>query len=263
MLVSGSLHTAPLDISLINICRNWYRVRPGTLRSRHWRFGLHCQAREDRQIVLQLDCRRERTLLAFVLPFPPSRPHSHVDLTSLHTVLIAYRVWVRQNPIRDSRRSFSLSKEAAIIVESAGIYFVTLICLISTYTRQSNAFNVFLDMVSFRFFLRTRPSLLTGCMTTRRPPSLAFPSVYPYHHHVLRHTETHSLIFSSHLSSFAWANWPATRRTSPCRVWVTNSLRITTLSPALWRRSPSLRARHMLVFKAKRATRNNKNKLIS
>ena len=77
-------------------------------------------------------------------------------------MLIAYRVWVRQNPIRDSRRAFSLSKEAAIMVESAGIYFVTLICLISTYTRQSNAFNVFLDMVSFRSLLRIRPSLLTG-----------------------------------------------------------------------------------------------------
>jgi hypothetical protein len=49
---------------------------------------------------------------------------------------------------RSYRRAFSLSKEAAIIVEAAGIYFVTLICLISTHSRDSNTFNVFLDMVS-------------------------------------------------------------------------------------------------------------------
>jgi len=73
---------------------------------------------------------------------------STVAVNGLCSLLIAYRVWVRQNPIRDSRRAFSLSKEAAIMVESAGIYFVTLICLISTYTRESNAFNVFLDMAS-------------------------------------------------------------------------------------------------------------------
>jgi hypothetical protein len=73
---------------------------------------------------------------------------STVAVNGLCSLLIAYRVWVRQNPIRDSRKAFSLSKEAAIVVESAGIYFVTLICLISTYTRQSNAFNVFLDMAS-------------------------------------------------------------------------------------------------------------------
>jgi len=58
-------------------------------------------------------------------------------------VLIAYRVWVRQNPIRDSRKAFRLSKAAVIVVESAGVYFITLVCLISTYTRQSNAFNLF------------------------------------------------------------------------------------------------------------------------
>lgn len=75
---------------------------------------------------------------------PPIR--ALIDLS--HLVLIAYRVWMRQNPIRDSRRAFSLSKEAAIIVESAAIYFVTLICVISTDTTASNAFNVFLDMVS-------------------------------------------------------------------------------------------------------------------
>jgi len=73
---------------------------------------------------------------------------STVAVNGLCSLLIAYRVWVRQNPVRDSRKAFTLSKEAVIIVESAGIYFVTLICLISTYTRQSNAFNVFLDMAS-------------------------------------------------------------------------------------------------------------------
>ena len=77
-------------------------------------------------------------------------------------MLIAYRVWVRQYPARDSRKAFGLSKEAAILVESAALYFVTLICLISTYTRQSNAFNVFLDMVSCMQFLPSRRSLLTG-----------------------------------------------------------------------------------------------------
>ncbi|KAI9436015.1 hypothetical protein H4582DRAFT_1958494 [Lactarius indigo] len=73
---------------------------------------------------------------------------STVAVNGLCSLLIAYRVWVRQNPVRDSRKSFGLSKEAAILVESAALYFVTLICLISTYTRQSNAFNVFLDMAS-------------------------------------------------------------------------------------------------------------------
>jgi len=73
---------------------------------------------------------------------------STVAVNGLCSLLIAYRVWYRQTPVRDSRRSFSLSKEAAIIVESAGLYFVTLICLISTYTRSDNAFNVFLDMAA-------------------------------------------------------------------------------------------------------------------
>jgi hypothetical protein len=73
---------------------------------------------------------------------------STVAVNGLCSLLIAYRVWVRQNPVRDSRRSFGLSKEAAIIVESATIYFVTLICVISTNTTASNAFNVFLDMAA-------------------------------------------------------------------------------------------------------------------
>ncbi|KAH9167705.1 hypothetical protein EDB89DRAFT_111108 [Lactarius sanguifluus] len=71
---------------------------------------------------------------------------STVAVNGLCSLLIAYRVWVRQNPVRDSRKAFGLSKEAAILVESAALYFVTLICLISTYTRQSNVFNVFLDV---------------------------------------------------------------------------------------------------------------------
>jgi len=73
---------------------------------------------------------------------------STVAVNGLCSLLIAYRVWMRQNPIRDSRRAFSLSKEGAIVIESAAIYFVTLICVISTDTTQSNAFNVFLDMAS-------------------------------------------------------------------------------------------------------------------
>jgi len=73
---------------------------------------------------------------------------STVAVNGLCSLLIAYRVWVRQNPVRDSRRAFGLAKEAAIMVESAGIYFVTLICVISTDTTKSNAFNVFLDMAS-------------------------------------------------------------------------------------------------------------------
>jgi hypothetical protein len=73
---------------------------------------------------------------------------STVAVNGLCSLLIAYRVWVRQNPVRDSRRAFGLAKEAAIIVESAAIYFVTLICVISTDTTASNAFNVFLDMAS-------------------------------------------------------------------------------------------------------------------
>ncbi|KAH9041077.1 hypothetical protein EDB85DRAFT_1924102 [Lactarius pseudohatsudake] len=73
---------------------------------------------------------------------------STVAVNGLCSLLIAYRVWVRQNPVRDSRKAFGLSREAAILVESAALYFVTLICLISTYTRQSNVFNVFLDVAS-------------------------------------------------------------------------------------------------------------------
>lgn len=73
---------------------------------------------------------------------------STVAVNGLCSLLIAYRVWMRQSPVRDSRKAFSLSKEAAIVVESAALYFVTLICLISTYATKSNSFNVFLDMAS-------------------------------------------------------------------------------------------------------------------
>lgn len=40
------------------------------------------------------------------------------ELTSLVTVLIAYRVWQRQRAMRDSRAAFSLTREAAIMAES-------------------------------------------------------------------------------------------------------------------------------------------------
>jgi hypothetical protein len=73
---------------------------------------------------------------------------STVAVNGMCSLLIAYRVWARQNPVRDSRKAFSLAKEAAIVVESAAIYFVTLICVIATDTTKSNAFNVFLDMAS-------------------------------------------------------------------------------------------------------------------
>jgi hypothetical protein len=73
---------------------------------------------------------------------------STVAVNGLCSLLIAYRVWLRQNPVRDSRKAFTLSREGAIIIESAAIYFVTLICLIATWTSESNAYNVFLDAAS-------------------------------------------------------------------------------------------------------------------
>ncbi len=72
-------------------------------------------------------------------------------------VLIAYRLWTRQSTLRDSRKAFGLTKEAAIMVESGAIYSVTLILIISTYASKSNSFNVFLDMVSSKLSF---PSLL-------------------------------------------------------------------------------------------------------
>ncbi|KAI0056488.1 hypothetical protein BV25DRAFT_1920929 [Artomyces pyxidatus] len=66
----------------------------------------------------------------------------------LCTLLIAYRVWTRQRAMRDSRAAFNLTKESAIMAESGAIYSVNLIIVVSTYARQNNAFNVFLDMAT-------------------------------------------------------------------------------------------------------------------
>jgi hypothetical protein len=63
-------------------------------------------------------------------------------------VLIAYRLWTRQATLRDSRKAFGLTREAAIMAESGAIYSFTLILIIATYTSKSNSFNVFLDIVS-------------------------------------------------------------------------------------------------------------------
>jgi hypothetical protein len=63
-------------------------------------------------------------------------------------VLIAYRLWTRQGTLRDARRAFGLTREAAIMAESGALYSITAILIIATFTSKSNSFNVFLDMVS-------------------------------------------------------------------------------------------------------------------
>jgi hypothetical protein len=72
-------------------------------------------------------------------------------------VLIAYRLWTRQNTMRDARKAFGFTKEARIFAESGAIYSVTMILVIATYASDSNSFNVFLDMVS-REPIRVLPS---------------------------------------------------------------------------------------------------------
>jgi len=49
-----------------------------------------------------------------------------------------------------------------IMVESAGIEFVTLICLIMVYMRELNAFNIFLDMADCGAWLILALSMGTG-----------------------------------------------------------------------------------------------------
>jgi len=73
---------------------------------------------------------------------------STVAVNGLCTLLIAYRLWTRQATMRDSRKAFGLTREAAIMAESGAIYSITLILIISTYASKSNSFNVFLDMAS-------------------------------------------------------------------------------------------------------------------
>lgn len=80
----------------------------------------------------------------------PSTPRHFLPCT---TVLIAYRLWTRQATMRDSRKAFGLTKEAAIMAESGAIYSITLILVIATYASKSNSFNVFLDMVSSELYL--------------------------------------------------------------------------------------------------------------
>lgn len=77
------------------------------------------------------------------------RPALVVDSTaSPHVVLIAYRLWTRQNTMRNSRKAFGLTREARIMAESGAIYAITVLLIIATYATNSNSFNVFLDMVS-------------------------------------------------------------------------------------------------------------------
>jgi len=73
---------------------------------------------------------------------------STVAVNGLCTLLIAYRLWTRQATMRDSRKAFGLTREAAIMAESGAIYSITLILVIATYASKSNSFNVFLDMAS-------------------------------------------------------------------------------------------------------------------
>jgi hypothetical protein len=90
-----------------------------------------------------------------LLQFHFSFPHSLLTWAVspfFFAVLIAYRLWTRQHTIRDSRKAFGFTREAAIMAESGAIYSATLIIIISTYATQSNSFNVFLDMVSKPFF---------------------------------------------------------------------------------------------------------------
>jgi len=73
---------------------------------------------------------------------------STLAVNGLCTLLIAYRQWTRQATMRDSRKAFGLTREAAIMAESGAIYSITLILIIATYASKSNSFNVFLDMAS-------------------------------------------------------------------------------------------------------------------
>lgn len=85
--------------------------------------------------------------------FPSSTSPAHLGtfrhfFFSPTVVLIAYRLWTRRATLRDSRKAFGLTKEAAIMAESGAIYSITLILIIATYASKSNSFNVFLDIVS-------------------------------------------------------------------------------------------------------------------
>jgi len=73
---------------------------------------------------------------------------STVAVNGLCTLLIAYRLWTRHSTLRDSRKAFGLTREAAIMAESGAIYSITMILVIATYASKSNSFNVFLDMAS-------------------------------------------------------------------------------------------------------------------
>jgi hypothetical protein len=81
-------------------------------------------------------------------PLPPIAIFSYGTV-----VLIAYRLWTRQATVRDSRKAFGLTREAAIVAESGAIYSITLILIIATYASKSNSFNVFLDIVSSEPYL--------------------------------------------------------------------------------------------------------------
>jgi hypothetical protein len=142
------------------LCRYWYRSRSGPVWPHEGRQRLHPEAREDHKVVPQLDCCCEWTLHTFVsfsLPAllllisdnPPTPRH----FLARTVVLIAYRLWTRQSTMRDSRKAFGLTKEAAIMAESGAIYSITLILIIATYASKSNSFNVFLDMVSSELYL--------------------------------------------------------------------------------------------------------------
>jgi hypothetical protein len=90
-------------------------------------------------------------------------------------VLIAYRQWTRQATLRDSRKAFGLTREAAIMAESGAIYSITVILIIATYASKSNSFNVFLDMVSSELY--PPPQFIQSLIheSSRRPPSSVLP----------------------------------------------------------------------------------------
>ena len=87
------------------------------------------------------------TFVSFSFPalllLTTDNPLTPRHLPARTVVLIAYRQWTRQATMRDSRKAFGLTREAAIIAESGTIYSITLILLIATYASKLNGFKCF------------------------------------------------------------------------------------------------------------------------
>jgi hypothetical protein len=63
-------------------------------------------------------------------------------------VLFAYRLWTRQATMRDSRKAFGLTKEAAIMAESGAIYLITIILIIEKNSTETTGPGTMKDLVA-------------------------------------------------------------------------------------------------------------------